>query len=99
MSGESFVTILPCRTDIGRADRTSRTQGVFFIGGAMRSATLFLALLMLTFVLAPMPRMAAGAPQGSPELLTHVRAADLLADLITYTNSRADARVENIRQY
>jgi hypothetical protein len=64
----------------------------------MRSAALSLSLVVLTSVLSLTPQHAAAA-QGTPQLLTNVRAADVLADLITYTGLRADARVENIKQY
>src|SRR3954470_7836880 len=69
------------------------------IGGAMRSAGLILAFGVLTCVLSLTPGEAVAAAQGTPQLLTNVRAADVLADLITYTVGRADARVENIKQY
>jgi hypothetical protein len=66
----------------------------------MRSTSLSLALLvMISFLSAVVAAPRGAAAQGNSQLLTQVQAADVLADLITLTVTRADARVQNIQQY
>ena len=64
-------------------------------------------LMMLIASITPIAAIAAitvapdiaSAQNGTPQLLTQVQAADALADLITYTVARADARIANVEQY
>jgi hypothetical protein len=78
-------------------------KGAVFVvpsGVAMRSTSLSLAfLVMISFLCGAVTAPRGAAAQGTPELLTQVQAADVLSDLITYTNTRADARLQNIQQY